>query len=56
MFVGETGHGKEGKVKHSEGKGGEWAMEILMFQGGSPRLCRLRTTSFWPRWASFDLY
>jgi hypothetical protein len=23
---------------------------ILKFQGGSPRLCRLRTTSFWPWW------
>jgi hypothetical protein len=31
-------------------------MAILRFQGGSLRLCRLRTASFWPRWTSFDLY
>jgi hypothetical protein len=23
---------------------------ISRFQGGSPRLCRLRTAPFWPRW------
>jgi hypothetical protein len=37
-------------VEHSEGKGGERVMAILGFQGGSPLLCRLRTTLFWPRW------
>jgi hypothetical protein len=26
------------------------ATAILRFQGGSPLLCRLRATSFWPRW------
>jgi hypothetical protein len=25
-------------------------MAIPRFQGGSPHLCRLRTTLFWPRW------
>jgi hypothetical protein len=54
--VGMIGQGKNGKVEHSEGKGGEWAVAIPRFQGGSPCLCRLRTTSFWPRWTSFDLY
>jgi hypothetical protein len=24
-------------------------MAIMRFQGGSPRLCRLQTASFWPR-------
>jgi hypothetical protein len=43
-------------VDHSEGKGGERVMAILRFQGGSPHLCRLRTTSFWPQRTSFDLY
>jgi hypothetical protein len=37
-------------VEHLEWKGGERAMAIPRFQGGSPRLCRLRTASFWPRW------
>jgi hypothetical protein len=37
-------------VDHSEGKGGERVMAIPRFQGGSPRLCRLRTASFLPRW------
>jgi hypothetical protein len=35
---------------HSEGKGRERVVAIPRFQGGSPRLCRLRTTAFWPRW------
>jgi hypothetical protein len=39
-----------GSVKHSEGKGGESDVAILMFPCGSPRPCRLRTTLFWPRW------
>jgi hypothetical protein len=25
-------------------------MAISRFQGGSPRLCQLRTASFWSRW------
>jgi hypothetical protein len=37
---------------HSEGKGGERDMAFLRFQDGSPCLCRLRTTLFWPRWQS----
>jgi hypothetical protein len=37
-------------VEHLEGKSGERDAAILRFQGGSPRLCRLRTTSFWLRW------
>jgi hypothetical protein len=37
-------------VDHSEGKGGERVMAIPRFQGGSPRLCQLRTELFWPRW------
>jgi hypothetical protein len=36
--------------------GGEGVVSILRFQGGSPRLCWLKTASFWPRWARFDLY
>jgi hypothetical protein len=48
MFVGVTGWGKLGKVDHSEGKGGGTTVSILRFQGGSSRLCRLRTVSFWP--------
>jgi hypothetical protein len=38
-------------VDHSEGKGGERVMAIPWFQGDSPRVCRLRTASFWPRWS-----
>jgi hypothetical protein len=34
----------------SEGKDEERAVAIPRFQGGSPRLCRLRIMSFWPRW------
>jgi hypothetical protein len=37
-----------GSVKHSEGKGGESVVTILRFLCGSPRLCQLRTTLFWP--------
>jgi hypothetical protein len=37
-------------VDHSEGKGGERIVAILRLQDGSPRLCRLRTMSFWPQW------
>jgi hypothetical protein len=55
-IVGVAGRGKWGKVDHSEGKGGERAMAILRFQGGSPHLCQLRTTSFWSRRISFNLY
>jgi hypothetical protein len=33
-------------VNHSEGKGGERAVAIARFQGGSPHLCRLKTTPF----------
>jgi hypothetical protein len=43
-------------VDHTEGKGGERVVAVLRFQCGSPRLCRLRTTSFCPLWTSFDLY
>jgi hypothetical protein len=39
-----------GTVYHLEGKSGERAMAILRFLCGSPRLCRLRTMLFWPRW------
>jgi hypothetical protein len=38
-----------GSVEHSEGKGGESVVAIPRFICGSPRLCRLRTMSFWPR-------
>jgi hypothetical protein len=38
-----------GSVEHSEEKGGESVVAIFMFLCGSPRLCRLRTASFWPR-------
>jgi hypothetical protein len=37
-------------VEHSEGKDGERLVAIPRFQGGSPCLCQLWTTSFWPRW------
>jgi hypothetical protein len=47
MYVVVTGQGKYGKVDHSEGKGGERVMAILRFHDGSPRLCQLRTMSFW---------
>jgi hypothetical protein len=43
-------------VEHMEGNGVERVVAITRFQGGGPYLCRLRTTSFWPQWASFDLY
>jgi hypothetical protein len=56
MFVGVTRRGKYGNMEHIEGMGGEWVMAILRFQDGSPRLCRLRTASFWPWWASSNLY
>jgi hypothetical protein len=41
-------------VEHSEGKGGESVVAILRFLCGSPRLCRLRTTPFWPRWQALS--
>jgi hypothetical protein len=56
LFDCVTRRGKEEKAEHLEGKGGEQAMGILRFQGGSPHLCQLRPTSFWPRWASLELY
>jgi hypothetical protein len=37
-------------VEHSDGKGGDSDVVILRFLCGSPRPCRLRTASFWPRW------
>jgi hypothetical protein len=37
-------------VEHSEGKGGVSAVAIMRFLCGSPRPCRLKTASFWPRW------
>jgi hypothetical protein len=40
-------------VEHTKRKGGELAVDIPRFQSGSPCLCQLRTTSFWPRWTSF---
>jgi hypothetical protein len=43
-----------GSVEHSEGKGGESAVAIPRFLCGSPRPCRLRTTSFWPRWQALS--
>jgi hypothetical protein len=42
-------------VEHSEGKGWERVVAIPMFERGTPRMCRLRTASFWPRWKSFDV-
>jgi hypothetical protein len=48
-----------GQIRKSgslERKGGERAMVILRFQGGSHCMCRLRNAPFWPRWTSFDLY
>jgi hypothetical protein len=40
----ETGRGHLGEsVKHSEGKGGESVVVILMFLCGSSHMCRLRT-------------
>jgi hypothetical protein len=37
-------------VEHSEGKGMGSVVVILRFLYGSPRMCRLRTMLFWPRW------
>jgi hypothetical protein len=37
-----------GSVEHSKGNDGESVVVILRFLCGSPRLCRLRTVSFWP--------
>jgi hypothetical protein len=36
-------------VVHMEGKDEERVVAILRFLDGSPHLCQLRTTSFWPR-------
>jgi hypothetical protein len=45
----EIGRGQlGGPVEHSEGKGGESDVSILMFLCGSPRLCRLRTEGLVP--------
>jgi hypothetical protein len=41
-------------VEHSEGKGGESAMDILRSLCGSPRPCRLRIVPFWPRWQTLS--
>jgi hypothetical protein len=38
-----------GSVEHSKRKGGVSVVAIPMFLCGNPRLCRLRTTPFWPR-------
>jgi hypothetical protein len=43
-----------GSVEYSEGKGRESVVAIPMFLCGSPRLCRLRTASFWPRWQALS--
>jgi hypothetical protein len=43
-----------GSVEHSKGKGGESDVAILRFLCGSPRLCRLRTAPFWPRWQALS--
>jgi hypothetical protein len=43
-----------GSVEHSEGKGGENDVTILIFLCGSPRPCRLRTAPFWPRWQALS--
>jgi hypothetical protein len=44
-----TGQGQlGGPVKHSEGKGGESVVAILMFLCGSSRLCQLRTEGLVP--------
>jgi hypothetical protein len=43
-----------GSVEHSEGKSGESVVAILRFLCGSPHPCRLRTTSFWPRWQALS--
>jgi hypothetical protein len=37
-------------VEHSVGKDEVRVMAILRFEGGSPRLCQLRTASFWHPW------
>jgi hypothetical protein len=39
-----------GSVEHSKGKGRGSDVAIPRFLCGSPCLCRLSTTSFWPRW------
>jgi hypothetical protein len=39
MYVVLIGRGNQGKVDHSEGKGGETAVAILMLQGCCRRLC-----------------
>jgi hypothetical protein len=41
-------------VEHSEGRGGESVVTISRFLCSSPRPCRLRTTSFWPRWQALS--
>jgi hypothetical protein len=46
MYCGCDRAGQLGKEVHSEGKDEEWAVAILRFRDGSPRLCRLRTMSF----------
>jgi hypothetical protein len=43
-----------GSLEHSEGKGWESDVVILRFLCSSPRLCRLRTASFWPRWQALS--
>jgi hypothetical protein len=48
--VGQVG----GSVEHSKGKGGESVVAILRFLCGSPHLCRLRTTAFWPQWQALS--
>jgi hypothetical protein len=45
-----TRRGNEGKGVHSEGKDEERVVTIPRFQGGSPRLCQLRTVLLWSRW------
>jgi hypothetical protein len=48
MYYGCDRAGQLGKRSSLGREGGESVVAIMRFQGCSPRLCRLRTTLFWP--------
>jgi hypothetical protein len=53
LLLDREGHIGE-SVEHSEGKGRESVVAILIFLYGSPCLCQLRITLFWPHWQALS--
>jgi hypothetical protein len=54
LYCGCDRAGQLGERGSAGREGRESAVAILRFQGCSPCLCQLRTTSFWPRWQALS--